>query len=262
MIRSTALSLLLLAGMAVPATAMEATLRGSPASMVRQNEVAKSNDFSFLRSGDQVRRFVDAGYLVPIESAGPLEVNRGVSYPFGRPEMKLFLERLAGQYMEACGERLVVTSLVRPTSEQPRNAHPLSVHPAGMAVDLRISSNAQCRSWLESTLLSLEQEEVLDVTREQSPPHYHIALFVDRYAEYAAPLIARDSALAAQEARERAARLALASLETIGNPLVATAAAEDPRPPADHSRDLALAIGLVVVGAALGLRHLSGRRGN
>lgn len=260
MIRATVLSLILLMGMAVPAAAMEATLRGSPASMVRQNEVAKSNDFSFLRSGEQVRRFVDAGYLVPIETAGPLEIARGVSYPYGRPEMKLFLERLAGQYMEACGEPLVVTSLVRPTSEQPRNSHPLSVHPAGMAVDLRISSSSECRSWLESTLLALEQEEVLDVTRERSPPHYHIALFVDRYAEYAAPLIARDSARAAQEARERAARLALASLETVGTPLVATTASEEPRPPANRSRDVALVIGLVVVGAGIGIRHLSGRR--
>src|SRR5690606_8979905 len=134
------------------------------------------------------------------------------------------------------------------------------VHPAGMAVDLRISSSAACRSWLESTLLSLERQEVLDVTRERHPPHYHIALFVDRYAEYVAPLIARDSALAAQDARERAARLALASLESVATPLVATAPSGDPRPPTDRRRDLALAIGLVVVGGMLGIRHLHGRR--
>ena len=258
--RSTVLTLLLLTGLAAPAVAMEATLRGSPASMIRQNEVAKANDFSFIRNSEQVHRYVEAGHLVPIESEGALKVNAGVSYPYARPEMKVFLNRLSTQYREACGEKLVVTSLLRPASEQPRNAHPLSVHPAGMAVDLRISSSADCRSWLESTLLSLEREEVLDVTRERSPPHYHIALFVDRYAEYVAPLIARDSALAAREARERAARLAMASLERVATPLAATVHAEDPRPPADRRRDLALILGLAVVGGVLGIRHLHGRR--
>lgn len=234
-----------------------ATLTGSSASMVRQNRVAKTNDFSFLRNAGQVERFVEEGYLVRVESVGPLQVDDGVSYPVARPEMKLFLERLAEQYRESCGEPLVVTSLVRPTSEQPWNSHPLSVHPAGMAADLRVSSTSACREWLESTLLSLESRELLDVTRERHPPHYHVALFPDRYAQYVRPLLARDSALAAEQARQQAARLAMASLEKVGTPLMATAA------PAASTRDseaqlstLALLAGVVVVLGAHGAKRL------
>ena len=39
-------------------------------------------------------------------------------------------------------------------------------------------------------------EELLDVTRERNPPHYHVALFPDRYLAYIQPMLARDSALA------------------------------------------------------------------
>lgn len=249
-----ALSLLL----AAPASALGgATLKGSSSSMVRQNRVAKANDYSFLRSAAQVDRFVEEGYLVSIESTGSLEVSSGVSYPVARPQMKIFLERLGNQYRESCGEPLVVTSLVRPTAEQPRNSHPLSVHPAGMAADLRVSTRRECRAWLESTLLSLEARELLDVTRERHPPHYHIALFPDRYLAYIQPMLARDSALAAERAREQAARLAMVSLEHAATPLVATAApATPPQRAALGLESYALLIGLVVVLGFTGVRRL------
>lgn len=220
MFRLSLLATVVALAVAAPANAMEVTLKGSPASMIRQNQVARANEYTFIQNANQVERFVEAGYLVEVESNAALKVNAGVSYPYGRPEMKLFLERLANQYMDACGEQLVVTSLLRPTSEQPRNSHPLSVHPAGMAVDLRISSSQPCRAWLEDTLLGMEEEGVLDVTRERNPPHYHIALFTDRYNEYVQPLLAQDSARAAEEARRQAARLAMASVEHALTPLM------------------------------------------
>ena len=258
--RSGLLTVVISLALATPAFGMAgATLKGSPASMVRQNRVAKANDFSFLRTPAQVERFVEEGYLVPIESNGSLKVNGGVSYPVARPEMKIFLERLAAQYEEGCGEDLVVTSLVRPTSEQPRNSHPLSVHPAGMAADLRISSNQTCREWLESALLALESRELLDVTRERYPPHYHVALYPDRYAEYVAPILARDSARAAEAAREAAERLAMASLQRVATPLVATAAPAD-APAGRDPNSLALLTGVVVVFGALGAQRLLSRR--
>ncbi|MDQ3606139.1 MAG: hypothetical protein M3418_08165, partial [Gemmatimonadota bacterium] len=75
-----------------------------------------------------------------------------------------------------------------PRSAQPGNSHRLSVHPTGMAVDLRISNSAACRAWLESVLLSLESKGLLDVTREQRPPHYHIAVFPEPYRAHIARL--------------------------------------------------------------------------
>ncbi len=159
------------------------SLRGSTGSLDRQNRVARQHDFTYLRTSSQVRRFVDAGYLVPVRSGEHVRVNR-ISFPYARPEVALFISRLGRQYHRACGERLVVTSLTRPTTRQPRNASPRSVHPTGMALDLRRSAKRACRRWLEDVLLSLERAGVLDAVRERRPPHYHVALFPKPYAAY------------------------------------------------------------------------------
>jgi hypothetical protein len=180
---------LLLLGSSV-ATA-DAELGGSMASMRRQHQVAKQNDYTFLRTAAQVREFVRADRLEPLESNEHLLVNR-VSFPYARPAVTLFVQRLAQQFHEATGERLVVTSLTRPLAHQPRNAHKLSVHPAGMAVDLRIPGDGAARQWLESALLQLEARGVLDATRERRPPHYHVAVFPERYTSYVERLMERE----------------------------------------------------------------------
>lgn len=155
--------------------------------MQKQHTIAQQHDYTFLRTSTQVRQFIDAGYLVKMPGNADYDL-AAVSYPYGRPALKLFIERLAAQYRSACGEKLVVTSLTRPKQNQPRNASALSVHPAGMAVDLRVSRNAACRRWLESTLLSLEKQGLLDAVRENYPPHYHVALFPTSYTQYVAQL--------------------------------------------------------------------------
>ena len=129
------------------------SLRGSRASLDRQNEQAARHDFTFLDGPSQLNRFVRAGLLVPVRRTRHYALN-DVSFPYTRPEVKLFIERLAQQYYRGCGEQLVVTSLTRPRSHQPRNASPRSVHPTGMALDLRRPSNRRCREWLESTTTS------------------------------------------------------------------------------------------------------------
>lgn len=166
-------------------TAEAGGLKGSPASMRHQHDVAQKNDFTFLRTPTQVRKFAEKGLLDTVAGNDDYLVNK-VSFPYARPEVLGFIERLARTYREETGERLVVTSLTRPKALQPRNAHRLSVHPAGMAVDLRIPANADSRRWLETELLRLEGEKVLDVTRERRPPHYHVAVFPEAFAKYAA----------------------------------------------------------------------------
>jgi hypothetical protein len=102
-----------------------------------------------------------------------------VSFPYARPEVRTFLEQLGHAYRAACGEPLVVTSLVRPITRQPWNASPISVHPTGMAIDLRRSDRRGCRQYLESTLLALEAEGMIEAIRERWPAHYHVAVFPD-----------------------------------------------------------------------------------
>jgi LysM repeat protein len=167
----------------VPAHARGQSLRGSTASLDRQNRVAREHDFTFISTGQQVRYFADQGWLVRMRSGADYQLH-AVSYPYTRPEVALFVQRLSGQYRAACGERLVVTSLTRPANRQPNNASDRSVHPTGMAVDLRYSRSRRCRQWLEGVLVKLEEAGLLEATRERYPAHYHVAVFPRSYAAY------------------------------------------------------------------------------
>lgn len=162
------------------------SLLGSRTSMLLQSSVAQSSGFSYLRTPSEVEEFVDRGILVRVRPTATLQLGQGLSFPYARPEVKLFLERLSRQYAQACGEPLVATSLTRPINLQPRNASELSVHPTGMAVDLRRSWRASCRQWLESALLNLENQGVLEATREHTPAHYHVSIFPIPYKTFVA----------------------------------------------------------------------------
>lgn len=186
LIGATAATFVLLLSVASPLAAQ--SLRGSSHSMDIQNRIAHQHDFTYIATPGQVRRFVSGGYLVPVRSNGEFIVHNGVSFPYAREEVRTFLKRLGAQYRRGCGKRLVVTSLTRPKNRQPRNASSESVHPTGMAVDLRRSRSAKCRAWLERVLLTLERQGVLEATREYYPPHYHIAVFPRPYVQYVASL--------------------------------------------------------------------------
>lgn len=164
----------------LPSIAFAGGLRGSPSSMKEQHAVAVERDLTFMDDADQVRSSLASGVLDSVKSNGDFTLSR-VSYPYAVPEVRLFIERLGRQYFDAHGTPLVVTSLTRPAENQPRNAHQLSVHPAGMAVDFRVPRDSKARMWLESALLQLENRGVLDVTRERNPPHYHVAVYPAAY---------------------------------------------------------------------------------
>jgi uncharacterized protein DUF5715 len=128
---------------------------------------------------------VAAGRLVKLEPDADVELHR-VSYPYVRPTTQTFVERLGEQYRAACGERLEVTSAVRPATRQPANSVARSVHPTGMAVDLHKSGDPTCRRWLRTTLRDLEARGVLEATEEFAPPHFHVAVFPTPYRRYVA----------------------------------------------------------------------------
>jgi hypothetical protein len=181
--------MLALAATGVTTTAAEAanaSLRGSRAAMLQQNQVAKAHGLNFYRTPADISAAVERGELVSLPGNENYEVADFVRHPFTHPTVRLFVERLSADYRAACDQKLVVTSAVRPSNGQPSNAHALSVHPAGMAVDLRVSDRQQCRAWLEDALLGMEEAGVLNGIRERSPPHYHVAIFPEQYEEYAA----------------------------------------------------------------------------
>jgi len=197
-----AVGLLTAAAASGPAPLDAQSLRGGRAAVNRAYRVAQDHDFTFLRTGAQVRRFVQAGYLVRVRGNADFGL-AGVSYPYARPEVELFLRRFAAQYRAGCGERLVVTSLTRPLNRQPRNASDRSVHPTGMAVDLRRPATRRCRQWMERVLLQLEGAGVLEATKERRPPHYHVSLFPRPYRRYVDALRTRAVATAGGTQRYR-----------------------------------------------------------
>lgn len=186
-------AILLFAALPSRAGEVAVSLRGSPNSMVRQNSVAKDLGFEFVKTPEQLPVLIEQGEFVPVVDNEHLEVLKSVSYPFARPEVRLFVERLAEQYYADTGEKLVVTSLTRPSTEQPGNSHALSVHPAGIAIDLRISSRRASQQWLEAVLLKLERQGLLDITRERYPPHYHVAVFPQAYRAHVEKMIGADA---------------------------------------------------------------------
>lgn len=165
----------------VPAFAA-ASLTPTHAGLLRQSMGAREAGFTYLQNDGDVHDYVRKGLLVTLRGNDDYYIDSDVRFTAARPEVKAFVERLGKQYRAACDEKLVVTSLVRPRDRQPWNSDPLSVHPTGMAVDLRISSSSACRRWLEKTLLDLEGDGLIEAARERVVPHYHVVVF-PAYAE-------------------------------------------------------------------------------
>jgi hypothetical protein len=236
--RFTRTALAIALSLAPAAVASADGLAGSPFSMVHQHEIAVKEDYSFLRTSKDVRALASKGALVPVTENADFSLSK-VSYPLARPEVRDFVERFAASYHEATGSRLVVTSLTRPTAAQPANAHVLSVHPAGMAVDLRVPATSTDRAFLESSLLAMEKAGVLDVTRERSPAHYHVAVFAEAYAQYAAR----------QDSLDAIAAAAQAHADSVAHAARAAAAAVTPTEDESHAP---LLLGLAVLLALTG----------
>ena len=135
-----------------------------------QNRQAVMHGYTYAQTSQDVRRLIESGALVPVTGNLHFMVKESVAFPYARPAVRDFITQLAKRYYDACGEQLVVTSLTRARNRQPRNASKRSVHPTGMAMDLRRSWDRGCRSWIEMTLLTLEVNGVLDAMLESSTP--------------------------------------------------------------------------------------------
>lgn len=177
---------LLLAGAATASAVLPAegqSLRGSSSSVDRMYHHAVDHGIYFYKTGNGIRDAARNGTLTKLTGNADYRVH-DVSYPYVRHPVRTFIERLAGQYRRACGERLVVTSAARPKSMRLFNGVSRSVHPAGIAVDVRKPRNSRCRAWLRDTLIALEDRGVIEATEENRPPHFHIAVFPTPYTRY------------------------------------------------------------------------------
>ena len=196
----------------VVSSAAGQSLRGSRTSVDRMYQHAVGNDLTFYKSSSGVRAAVDAGKLVRLSGNGDFEL-KGVSQPYVLPAARTFVQRLGAQYRSQCGEKMVVTSGTRPTSVRLANSTARSVHPTGMAIDLRKPRASRCLSWLRATLSSLEAQGVLEATEEKRPPHFHVAIFPAPYTRF----VARNGGSVKLAAAEKVAPKSVARTASAGD---------------------------------------------
>ena len=153
-------------------------LRGSKESVEKMYEFAQANHLPFYLSPTNVRDAVEQQKLVPLTGDATYELTRGVGYTYATPEARQFVQAFAPLYLSACGTPLTVTSAARPITRQPRNANPHSVHPTGIAVDLRRPTAGACLTWVRAALAELENKGIIEATEERHPVHLHLAVLV------------------------------------------------------------------------------------
>ena len=146
---------------------------------------ARAERLHFYSTPKAVQAAARTRRLVRLSSDANLKLDADMRYPYVRSTTRTFVMRLAAQYRAACGEQLVVTSGIRPSSRQPANSSPRSVHPTGMAVDLR-KPDGRCLTWLRRSLLELEGQGFVEATEEHDPAHFHVAVFPSSYRRYLA----------------------------------------------------------------------------
>lgn len=152
------------------------SLRGSRASVERMYHFAAGHGMSFRRTPEAILTDAGRGRLVPLGGSLDYELSGGVGWPYVTAETRRFVELFAEQYSAVCQTPLVITSASRPLSRQPRNANRQSVHPAGIAVDLRRPSAGPCLNWTRAALLDLERRGVIEAIEERHPVHFHVAV--------------------------------------------------------------------------------------
>ena len=155
---------------------------------------AERHGLTFVNSKDEIPEMVSKSLLVPLVSETNFEVDKQVSYPYVLPEVRIFAQQISEYLNEICGERMVITSALRPTSLKLINSVDDTVHPTGMALDIRRPPK-KCREWFEARIKYLEYKGAIQATREHQPPHYHVVVYPDQYATYVAYSISKDLAL-------------------------------------------------------------------
>ncbi|MDB4881022.1 MAG: Peptidase [Gemmatimonadetes bacterium] len=173
-------------------------LRGSRASVEKMYGFAQRHRYPFYLTPTNVDAAVAKGRLVPLTGDSTYELTRGIGFSYATNEARQFIAAFAPQYLYACGTPLTVTSAARPMSRQPRNANPHSVHPTGIAVDLRRPPPGPCLTWVRNALAELERRGIIEATEERHPVHLHLAVLAAPGSRVALPSLTQGMVAAAR----------------------------------------------------------------
>jgi LysM repeat protein len=174
------------------------SLRGSKASVEKMYDFAQRYRYPFYLTPTNIDTAIAHGRLVELTGDSTYELTRGVQENYATREAKQFVTMFAPQYLHACGSPLTVTSAARALSRQPRNANPHSVHPAGIAVDIRRPPPGPCLNWVRNALAQLEAQGIVEAIEELHPVHLHVAVLEAPGAKFVLPNLVQGMVAAAR----------------------------------------------------------------
>ena len=179
------------ASLVIPSGAMPPPLRGSLASLERQNERLTAEGLERILDEDDLAARIANHLLVPIPASDALTINPNLTpnHRYCRPWTARFLADLAREHDAIFHRPLEVSSAVRTVAYQKRlmgingNAAPaegdiVSPHLTGAAVDITKEGLTRDEmKWMRQRLLEIEQKGEIDVEEEFQQACFHITVY-------------------------------------------------------------------------------------
>ena len=179
------------ASLAIPRGAMPAPLRGSLASLERQNARLDAEGLERIEDESDLAARIADGLLVPVPVSSGLTVNAQLppNHRYCRPWTAHFLADLARAHEALFHRPLEVSSAVRTVEYQQRlmringNAAPaegdiVSPHLTGATIDIaKEGLTREEIGWMRRRLLGLETEGKIDVEEEFRQACFHITVY-------------------------------------------------------------------------------------
>jgi len=189
------------ASLTIPHGAMPAPLRGSLASLERQNDRLTAEGLERIENEDDLAARIANHLLVPVPASDALVVNPALppNHRYCRPWTARFVADLAREHEALFHRPLEVSSAVRTVEYQRHlmringNAAPaegdiVSPHLTGATIDIAKEGLTRAEiDWMRRRLLQLEEEGKIDVEEEFQQACFHITV----YTTYAPPRPAR-----------------------------------------------------------------------
>jgi hypothetical protein len=179
------------ASLRVPRGAMPAPLRGSLASLERQNERLEADGLERIEDESDLAARINDKLLVPVPASSGLTVNADLpeNHRYCRPWTARFLADLARAHETVFHRPLEVSSAVRTVEYQKRLMYTngnaasaegdvVSPHLTGSTVDIAKGGlNRNEIAWMRRRLLELQDSGKIDVEEEFQQSCFHITVY-------------------------------------------------------------------------------------
>ena len=166
-------------------------LKGSPASQIKQNQVADKYNLVRIEDESHLETMKDAGLLVRIADTPGIRIDTRLDsrFHYVLSFVNAFLADVGRDFKEEFGVEIQLNSAVRTAVHQlkisgrNRNAAAIigekrSVHLTGAAIDIaKLPLTREQIHWLRLRLVALEIRNIIEATEEHYQAVFHIMVF-------------------------------------------------------------------------------------